>query len=351
MKATRSSRVLIGVTFGLAAMLGGLGAVAPVCSQQAAGAPAPGPQAVLSVHTGAGVLYGTATELVFAYSGGSRFIVSELDWALQPVFLAQSALRLKAFGSLSASLVLTSAFPAQSGFITDSDWLNYPADTTTKTNFSRHECFTERALIIDARLGWDFPLGKLFRLTPFGELGGMLFEWTARNGYLQYPDGWFSATPPDPPYPSYTEDPIIEVYGTGIVYQQNYLIPALGLEMGLRLGRRLDVALSFAFSPFVTCKDLDNHEFAGADYTESMASGMSIQPSLALELRLSDRAALALDASYRRIWGLVGDVRQTITGADYPGAPGPPGTTYVDPRGGGASYEAIGAAVSFSLSL
>jgi outer membrane protease len=311
-----------------------------------------GQGATLTVRTGTGIMYGTSRELVLDGS----FAVSELDWAIQPVFYVESVLELRALGGLAVSLSVRNGIPAQSGFITDSDWLNYPMNTD-KTNFSQHDCYTERAVLVDARAGWEFSLGDVLAIQPFGAFEFMSYKWTARDGYLQYPPGWFSASPPPPPYPAWSPTwEKIPVYGTGIVYQQTFLIPAAGLRATVRFLPRWEAALSFTASPVAFCFDLDNHVFRGADFYENMANGLLLEPGLSVRLRLSPRAAFSLDASYRSISGLVGDTTEVVTGVNYPGFPSSPtnptpGTTYTFRDSGGAAYQVWSASLFFDLSL
>jgi outer membrane protease len=176
----------------------------------------------------------------------------------------------------------------------------------------------------------------------------MQYKWTARDGYLQYP----SPTPPDPPYtpwsPAQTKVPIS---GTGIIYEQVYLIPAVGLSARARLGECFDAGLSFVFSPFVFCNDLDNHVQRAppwdTDFYEYMRWGLLLEPALTLEFRMSRRARLSFDVSYRRISGLIGDSYTVNAGPGLP--PGQIAATY--PDSGGAAFDALDASLALSLSL
>jgi len=285
-----------------------------------------------------------ARELVYY----GQYTISELDWPFQPVLYAGTALAIQTRLGLSASLEVRSAFPWRSGFMQDSDFLNYDYGDLSRTHFSQHDCYTERAITLDARVGWVFHLGSAFTLQPFAAFGLMQYKWTARDGYLQYP----SPTPPDPPYtpwsPAQTKVPIS---GTGIIYEQVYLIPAVGLSARARLGERFDAGLSFVFSPFVFCNDLDNHVQRAppwdTDFYEYMRWGLLLEPALTLEFRVSRQARLSFDVSYRRITGLIGDSYTVNAGPGLP--PGQIAATY--PDSGGAAFDALDASLALSLSL
>ena len=111
----------------------------------------------LVAREGVGFMYGTAKELVLV----GTFPISELDWALQPVFFEESSLEVKALGGLHGMIRVRVGIPSQSGLMTDSDWLNYSYDgNTDKTNFSQSNSFTDSAVFVDARLGWEALRGE-----------------------------------------------------------------------------------------------------------------------------------------------------------------------------------------------
>jgi outer membrane protease len=305
-------------------------------------AAAPAGSVSLEITTRAGIQYGLARELVFA----GQYTISELNWPFQPVLYAGTALAIQTRLGLSASLEVRSAFPWRSGFMQDSDYLNYEYGDLRRTHFSQHDCYTERAITLDSRVGWVFHLRDQFTLQPFAAFGLMQYKWTARDGYFQYPP---EGSAPYTPWSSgQTKAP---VSGTAIIYQQTYLIPALGFSASMRFGERFDAGLSFVFSPFVFCNDLDNHVQRAppwdTDYYEYMQWGLLLEPTLTLGFRVSRLARLSLDVSYRRISGLIGDSYKVNAGPGLP--PGQVAATY--PDAGGAAYDALDASLALSLSL
>jgi outer membrane protease len=295
----------------------------------------------LSVSSGTGIMYGTAKE--FALDNG--FAISELDWTIQPLYFAQNTLDLKALGGLHASVAVRTGFPMYSGQMTDSDWLNYEVNgDASKTNFSQSNCYTERAILVDASAGWEFQVGAGFSVEPFLAFGYMSWEWTARDGYLQYPSAYPSSPPPYPAWSS--SQPKVPIYGTGIVYSQTYLIPAAGARLRYRLGKKWRLALAVSASPYVYCTDQDDHIFNGVEYTDVMGSGWMIEPELSAEVQLSGRVLLSAGASYRHIARLVGDDKAMVVGAGS-GA----GTQATYTNGGGASYDALSVWLNLSVSF
>ena len=299
--------------------------------------------ATVSVTTGTSVIYGMARELDYA----PGYLQSELDWALEPVFLFGTALEVRTPMGFLASVEARAGIPAKSGYITDSDFLNGDGK---KTNFSQHDCYSERAVLVDAKVGWRFPLLGWISLEPFAALGLMSFKWSARAGYLQYP---VQTTFP-PPYPYWSaSDPKTPVYGTGIIYAQDYLIPSAGVSIGFHFLDRFDASLSFALTPFVFCNDTDNHLMRLIDFTENMQGGLLLEPGLSLDFTVTENARLSLDASFRHITGLLGDSwemgtgQQGSTGQELdPGAVAGPFA-----NSGGAALDALSVALGFTVAL
>jgi outer membrane protease len=298
-------------------------------------------QVSLEVSTSAGVMLGTSREIVLDGS----YVLSQLDWAMQPLFFTGSELRASTPEGMRASLEVRSGVPGRTGRITDKDWANYDG---VLTHYSEHDCFTEGALLADARVGWEFTRGEKFSIEPFAGFSLMRFKWTARDGFLRY----------DPavgfPYPAY--DPVTSpkflVFGTGIVYQQTWYIPVAGVRGTLRFSDTMDARFQLGFSPFMWMNDLDNHELRLLDFWGYMSGGVLLDPSVAVSWRVSPRARLGLDLSYRVIWGLVGDVVTVVAGvAEVPPPVPAPGTKYFDSGMAGAAYDAFSLSLSLDVSL
>jgi outer membrane protease len=294
----------------------------------------------LSVDTYTGAMYGVSQELVWATVNGSQYLLSELDWSLQPLILWGIKVELKLPSGFDASIDLQSGAPMQTGYIEDSDWTALDA-AHTKTNYSRHENHTESALIIDTLLSWELSPFESISFQFFGQFGYMHFEWTARNGYLEYPPG----------------SPKIYIYGTSMAYEQDWLIPAAGLGSQIGIAGGLAVRLSFAFSPFVFCFDVDNHILRGMEYRENMNSGLFFEPKASLQWRFTDKIGFQTDIAWRYITGAIGDTVQMYNGVfGLPYTEGGhvwtyPGETRTYKKSGGAAFNAVKAYVYFIINL
>ena len=293
--------------------------------------------------TGAGIMYGVVREFVFGTYQNDSFAKSELDWDLRPLIFTRAALALKTTGGFAAYLDVRMGIPGKTGVMDDSDWLNREFNgDPAQTHFSQNDNFTERAILLDAKIGWDFPLASWMTFQPFLSFGLMDFKWTARDGYYQYPpQGAAPYTPWSPAQPK------LPMSGTNIIYQQTWFLPAIGVEARFRLGQDFTGSVSFAFSPLVFCNDLDNHELRKYDFYEYMWGGPLLEPKISLEWHVIERAWLSLAVSYRHIEGLVGTTYVVVTGA--PATPGLVNATYHN--GAGASFDALDASLNFALAL
>ncbi len=302
-----------------------IGPLSPLVAQSLAShvvIEAPAPTYTTSISTRAGVLLGTAKE--FVYSNGYK--VSELDWSLSPVVYYGTRLTMTATSGFTVALDVTSGFGGLSGSITDSDFLNGDG---VKTHFSKHDCYTERAVSFDLRAGWPALTTPHMVVSLLGVINALDYKWSARDGYLQYPSETVA------PYTPWSEStPKTGVVGTGIIYEQGYLALGLMLDAQLKASDALSAVLGLGFSPIATCNDVDNHLFTGVDYYETMSGGYLFHVEGSMEFRIKPMSRLTIGASYILVQGLVGDTKMVYTSAQSTETPG---TTYTSSNSGGAS--------------
>jgi len=293
-----------------------------------------------------GTMLGWAKE--FVYSSG--YTESELDWPLLPAFSAGLTVTLGDKAGFLGSVALEAGIPMRVGTMTDSDYLNGDG---VKTHFSESDGVLESALLVNVQAGWGFQFevwgAQTGSFEPFLGFEFIRMEWTAQNGYLQYPP---ETSPPYTPWsPSTPQTP---VYGTGIVYTQNYAIPTAGLKLSLPIVKALTVAASFTFSPYLWCWDKDSHLLRQLDFYSSMHSGILLEPQLQATYAITDKASVTLDVLYRHISSLIGDTYIVGTGAvGYSTigelAPGQQSITYTNSAG--ASFDVVDISLGFSVGL
>jgi outer membrane protease len=291
-----------------------------------------------SLSTSSGVMLGWVKEFVYDNS----YTLSELDWPLLPAFYVGATLDLGAKSGFLASIDLKLGVPTLVGTMTDSDFLNGDG---VKTNFSQSDADMEGALLLSTRAGWGFPFafldGPTGTVEPFLAFEYIRLSWTAQNGYLQYPP---ETSPPYTPWSPST--PQVPIYGTGIMYIQNYIIPAFGAKASLSFSEAFSLSVSLTFSPYLWCFDKDSHYFRQLDFYATMQNGILAEPELSATYKISGATCVTLDVLYRHISNLIGDETVIATGA-YTG--GQQSATYSN--GEGASLDVVDITATLTVGL
>ncbi len=268
-----------------------------------------------SLHSGGGILYGRADELVYAASSSSD-LLSRLVWPMEGLAYGELGFgfgrRRTADFSFFAEASVKLGLPGRTGTMTDTDWMS---PSGYQTHYSAHDCLTDRAVLADYRLGFLFPVKDRLTLSPVMTLSTMSFSWTARDGYLQY--GPNAGSGPYVPWDSSFAK--VRLDGEGILYSQDWLILAFGLELGWDFSERLALKAAFSAAPFIVCGAQDDHLLRNLRFIDVMTGGYAFDPSLALSYRLDARFSLFLRGAYRHIAGVRGDTSQEAidTGESY----------------------------------
>ena len=138
----------------------------------------------ISTSASAGVFFGQAVEDIYNQFLSKDYKNSELVWPFTPLYYSGAGLSLVTRMGFFADLDVRQGFAGKTGSMTDSDFLNGDA---VRTHFSQSDSYTERALLLDLKAGYDFPMRGPLGLGFFGGLSYMDFKWSARDGYYQYP--------------------------------------------------------------------------------------------------------------------------------------------------------------------
>jgi len=295
---------------------------------------APAQSYTASISSSVGVWMGIAKEFVYT----SGYTLSELDWSLSPVVYYGSRLTISTRNGFEALMEVKSGFSGLSGSITDSDYLNGDG---VKTHFSKHDCYTERAISLDVRAGWPAIAAPGFVVSILGVLDALDYKWSAQDGYLQYPP---ETTAPYTPWSESTTK--TGIVGTGIIYEQGYLALGMMVDARFRLNSSMSGAIGLGFSPIALCSDIDNHLFTGVDYYETMSGGYLLHAEASMEIRIRPNSILSLGGSYRQIQGLIGNTTMVYTSASAS-----PGVTSTFSNSAGASLSVIDLSMRITFNL
>jgi outer membrane protease len=283
-----------------------------------------------------GFKYGASEEIVYK-SSKSDVVISKLTWEISPLFYFGGAfdfhLRepMRQMGFF-ANATVQAGIPAQTGDMTDRDWL---ASGNALSHFSRHSNFTDGAWFLDVKAGMSLPVRNIIRLQFFAAISYMGFKWTARDGYAQYGDRIGSTN-------TYTpwNSSIKKTYFSGdvIFYEQNWWIFSPGISAHIPFLEYFEAGLYFQIAPLIYCSDLDKHYLRNLNFTESMWGGFMLEPKCEIVFSPYDWLGLSLYFSYRFIGGEVrGSTVVTNTSTDI-------STKYKNT--GGAAYAALDAGLS-----
>jgi outer membrane protease len=278
-----------------------LGAVGQIVARdtQAQSAQAQGAELRFNVTPKAGLIYGEATETIYARSTG-RQKLSELVWEMRPLFYAgmEADFAMRKAGwkaGLFARASFKAGIPAHSGSMRDSDWMTQQTvnGRTVSTAvdylnyYSVHNNRTRAAFLADAEAGVSWRVGEsgLFRLSLRYSM--MYHKWAASGGSLLYPTG-------------HSQD----LEGVVCVYLQERHIFSPVVAFSGNLYRAFSLEASLAATPFVFSMSVDDHiirdpalYFYGNQYF-----GLFVEPSLRLSWKPTRRFSLAVEAAWRGVF-------------------------------------------------
>jgi outer membrane protease len=230
---------------------------------------APFPYA-LSLGTSAGFFYGHGEELVYKYPGKETYL-SQLLWDIKPLLYIGTVLDFSRIRPLEkpgffTGLSLKFGFPGRTGIMEDRDWQTQDDELT---NYSRSDSYTNGAFLLDVLLGLSLPVKNFAVFKIYWTFSWMSFQWTARDGYLQYSPNENTAL-----------DDSVEpapLYGASVVYLQNWLLTSPGLAVNIPLFRHFRVDLKFQMSPFVFCGARDDHVLRDLEFVDDVSWGLYME--------------------------------------------------------------------------
>ncbi len=254
---------------------------------------------------------GNALEYVYY---NDKFL-SELIWDMKPMLSAGMKAGAEWRNGLTVSVEGSLAAPMNTGIMEDSDWFNlyYYNQDTEKTNFSRHEAELLYGGSLEALIGKTFKAGgggkRDISVTPALGIRYYRWKWDANDGYTQYASDsgayvWSENLPKTP------------ISGTGISYEQQYLIPIAAVRADLSFSTNLKISTSVALSPWLYCYSIDNHHLTGYDYHDIMTGGYLLEPALAVEWTASPKVVPFLSLKWTQIGGLRGKTGEINTAAN-----------------------------------
>jgi outer membrane protease len=321
--------------------------------QQLHGEENPGKWAyAFSISPTAGILWGRAEEILYK-DPDSDTRISQLLWDLKPLVYAGTDFEfgprnLWTKSGFTAGLSLKYGFPLKTGIMEDRDWLS---DDAYITNYSNHDAYANGVYMVDISTGFSWAFASRISLRVYGEFSYMYLSWTSQDGYIQYPkDGngnylYDGSKPWDPDLP---KDP---VYGTGIIYTQNWLMFSPSLSFALKLTRYFSLEMFTAWTPFIYAVCIDDHLMSlsnvdrytrGQDY---LTGGSSLKEGIKFIFSPTEGFELGLSISCRFIDGPRGDSYERKMGINTGG------DAFLSVYQGGAGLMALDAGFLLKVTL
>ena len=267
------------------------------------------------------VLYGQSEEIVYKNKNTSLY-ESELLWDIKPLLYAGLGADIGPVDIFRNHGFISSAFfryglPLRTGSMEDWDWLD--RNQYHRTHFSKHDIYSESAILADLSAGFSFRLTGFLAIGVIGEFSFMHFYWSARNGFVQYPE--YS---PSGDYSAWDSDiPKTYLNGEVITYAQNWFILSPGLSLKARLSRYFSIEGIFNYSPLIYCEDKDNHIVGQTVFLDYLYFGHYLKGGGGFIFSPRHNMDLCLSLSYVSITGARGDTYMNrvkhagIAGAGY----------------------------------
>ncbi|MDR2178365.1 MAG: omptin family outer membrane protease [Treponema sp.] len=209
----------------------------------------------LSLSPQFGMLWGQGEEQV--YTTGNK-LYSQLLWDIKPLLYVGMSIDFSRkyplegpgiFGVFSTKF----GIPANSGVMEDRDWL---ARGGILSNYSRHDNFTDGAMILDMTTGLSIPAWRFLVIRFSVGFSCTRFSWDAYDGYYQY--GRYDKINKEYE-PLKNSDPVIPLNGAVISYSQDWFSLPFGLGVSIFPGRLFSGTLYCDAGPVIKFFGQDNH--------------------------------------------------------------------------------------------
>ncbi len=188
--------------------------------------------------------------------------ISRLVWPREAVPFVGFAAGVRV-GNFALSARVADSIPVKGGSIEDFDYLL--PDSDVPSLYSRHDSYLDKDFRVRAKLGYAIGMGRRFWVTPAIGISYVDRKWTARDGYLQYPE--ISGVP-------WTGDEDRRsVKGAVLSYEQSAMNCMVGLQPTVELNESLKTGFSLFWYPFVRGDSLDSHFLRALEFYDALREG------------------------------------------------------------------------------
>jgi outer membrane protease len=279
--------------------------------------PATGVDFTFSADAGAARMDGTSYERVYVTVNrgalrGSDHKLSELVWDLEGVYGARASFAFSIWRRFELRASAFCALTEGTGGMVDYDWFLYDRPDYW-THRSRSTVDLDNGLDIDVR-GLVHIVRNQF-VTLDGTCGWrhMALEWSDRGVDYVYSSLGSGSAMPSVGYTHEQPDPgaLRDISGTdnrvGILYEQDYLLPYVGMGCGLRW-KRLQASAEIAYSPAVAATDRDRHVLRERIFEGSFSGGTYLSLKQSIAVSLPRRFFVSASCEWQRIYEFRGSM-------------------------------------------
>ncbi len=218
----------------------------------------------------------TIGEYVFTKEGETTTLLSDLNWSLQNIYLAGSAVSYSK-NRFTAHLSVLLGIPSVSGTMSDSDFYTSSPEPSL---FSYHDASIKALLDVNLNAGYEFVNDEKVSITGYT---GFQYNETGATSYNGYFINYLY------------EIPVIQrMSGQMISYTQYLLFTWLGSVWKIRPSDSVLVTFSAAYSPFCFAKGWDIHHLRSVEFLDSMMSFYALKGGISLSLFVTKCLSLGI---------------------------------------------------------
>ena len=261
-----------------------------------------------SLGVSVGLLAGQSEEILYI-SQNMDYKASQLLWNMKPLIYASAELNYKFQLPVSnirffVNTQVKFGFPGNTGIMEDRDWTATPFYPDWLTHYSVQDNKTEKAILVDGKIGASFVVFEDFLIKPFVSYSLMMFSWVASKGSYLYPStdgGHFDY------FDLYNAGDIGSPTAPVGTYRQTWHIISPGVSFYGKFNRYFDIELFLRATPLAWCKAVDEHLLRNLVITDTMFGGLFLEPALLFSFKPNPKLSFSFSFAYRYINGTRGD--------------------------------------------
>lgn len=212
-----------------------------------------------------------------------NYKLSQLDWRVKNALTINSHMDVRFLDRFEFQFSTWFALDDSTDTIKDYDWLD--ETTSQPSHRSSHDCVLESAYGVDASIGYYFLENETYAIGIMAGFEQIKFSMSAVGGSGSY---WFGRQ----------NWSVLGDY-TGMMYEQKYQAPYVGLMGSVTLGQ-FDVEARVKYSAWASCEDNDRHIMRMMEFWEECENQQYLGVALTARWNVTERWGIAATVEYRQ---------------------------------------------------